>query len=110
MPNVLQPSLANTANAKTVTESGAAPYATDLLQRGQAFTTAATPVYEGQLTTGPSQYQNQAWQGLANLTVPKNITEAGNQLGTSQPSNRIFLTTLPSSPQVHLGQQKPRST
>jgi hypothetical protein len=81
MPNILQPSLSNTASEKTVTSSGATPYATNLLQRGQAFTTAETPVYEGQLTTGPSQYQNQAWQGLANLTVPQNITAAGNQLG-----------------------------
>jgi len=81
MPNVLQPSLSNTPSYKNITETGAAPYATNLLQRGQAFTTAETPVYEGQLTTGPSQYQNQAWQGLANLTVPQNITAAGNQLG-----------------------------
>ena len=82
MPNIFQPSLSNTPTFKGITETPAAtPYATDLLQRGQAFTTAETPVYEGQLTTGPSQYQNQAWQGLANLTVPKNITEAGNQLG-----------------------------
>jgi hypothetical protein len=82
MPNILQPSLSNTPTYKQTSETtGIAPYATDLLQRGQAFTTAETPVYEGQLTTGPSQYQNQAWQGLANLTVPKNITEAGNQLG-----------------------------
>jgi len=82
MPNVLQPSLSNTPSYKNITETSAiTPYATDLLQRGQSFTTAETPVYEGQLTAGPSQYQNQAWQGLANLTVPKNITEAGNQLG-----------------------------
>jgi len=82
MPNILQPSLSNTPTTKTIAENATiTPYATDLLQRGQAFTTAETPVYGGQLTTGPSQYQNQAWQGLANLTVPKNITEAGNQLG-----------------------------
>jgi hypothetical protein len=80
---VLDPTLSTTPTSQTITgQSAATPYATDLLQRGQAFTTAETPVYEGQLTTGPSQYQNQAWQGLANLTVPKNITEAGNQLGT----------------------------
>jgi hypothetical protein len=82
MPNILQPSLSNTPSGVVQSEiSAITPYATDLLQRGQAFTTAETPIYEGQLTTGPSQYQNQAWQGLANLTVPTNITEAGNQLG-----------------------------
>jgi hypothetical protein len=82
MPNILQPSLSNTPSYKGITETSAVtPYVTDLLQRGQAFTTAETPTYEGQLTSGPSQYQNQAWQGLANLTIPKNITEAGTQLG-----------------------------
>ncbi len=82
MPNLLQPSLSNTPSYKNVTETGAAPYATDLLQRGQAFSKAETPVYEGQLTAGPSKLQEQAFTGIANLTIPKNITEAGNQLGT----------------------------
>jgi hypothetical protein len=82
MPNVFQPSLSNTPTSVQQSSIAAiTPYATDLLQRGQAFATAETPSYEGQLTTGPSGYQNQAWQGLANLTVPTNVTEAGNQLG-----------------------------
>jgi len=82
MPNILQPSLSNTPSYKNITETGASPYATDLLQRGQALSKAETPVYEGQLTTGPSKLQEQAFTGIANLTVPKSITEAGNQLGT----------------------------
>jgi len=93
MPNIFQPSLSNTPTYKSTTGTEAiTPYATDLLQRGQAFATAETPVYEGQLTTGPSEYQNQAWQGLANLTVPTNITEAGNQLGNiaSQQQNLSY--------------------
>ena len=93
MPNVFQPSLSNTPTYQSTTGTAAiTPYATDLLQRGQAFATAETPVYEGQLTTGPSEYQNQAWQGLANLTVPTNITEAGNQLGNiaSQQQNLSY--------------------
>jgi hypothetical protein len=82
MPNVFQPSISNTPSFKGIQETPAAtPFATDLLQRGKAFTTAATPTYEGQLTSGPSQYQNKAWEGLANLTVPQNLTAAGNQLG-----------------------------
>jgi hypothetical protein len=82
MPNPLQPSLSNTPTYVQKTETtGIAPYANDLLQRGQAFTTAETPVYGGQLTTGPSSLQNKAFEGIANLTIPKNLTEAGNQLG-----------------------------
>jgi len=82
MPNVLNPSLSNTPSYKgEESRPGLTPYAEDLLKRGQAYTNATTPVYGGQLTTGPSSYQNQAWRGLANLTVPRNITEAGNTLG-----------------------------
>jgi hypothetical protein len=93
MPNIFQPSLSNTPTYQSTTGTAAiTPYATDLLQRGQAFATAETPVYEGQLTTGPSELQNQAFQGLANLTIPTNITEAGNQLGNiaSQQQNLSY--------------------
>jgi len=80
MPNILQPSLSNTPTSKTFAENATVtPYATNLLQRGQAFTTAETPVYEGQLTTGPSQYQTQSWEGLANLALPQN-----SKFGTEQ--------------------------
>ena len=73
MPNIFQPSLSNTPSARSTSENATVtPYATDLLQRGQAFTTAETPTYAGKLTTGPSQYQNQAFQGIANLALPEN--------------------------------------
>ena len=73
MPNVLQPSLSNTPTSRQEdTITGIAPYTEDLLKRGQAFSTAATPVYTGQLTSGPAQYESQAWQGLANLALPEN--------------------------------------
>jgi hypothetical protein len=82
MPNVLNPSLSNTPNYKAEeSRPGVTPYAEDLLKRGQAYTNAPVPVYGGQLTTGPSSYQNQAWRGIANLTVPQNISAAGNALG-----------------------------
>jgi hypothetical protein len=73
MPNVLQPSLSNTPTSRQEdTITGIAPYAEDLLKRGQAFSTAATPAYTGQLTSGPSQYESQAWKGLSNLALPEN--------------------------------------
>ena len=80
MPNIFQPSLSNTPSARSTSENATVtPYATDLLQRGQAFTTAETPTYSGQLTTGPSKYQTQSWQGLANLALPEN-----SKFGTEQ--------------------------
>jgi hypothetical protein len=81
MTTVFDPSLSNTPSGKAVTTPGTAPYTEDLLKRGQALTSAPMPAYTGQLTTGPSNLQNQAWQGLANLTVPTNITAAGNEMG-----------------------------
>lgn len=49
----------------------AGPYVTDMLGKGQAL--AATPyqAYTGPLTAGPSQLQQQAFSGLASLTVPQ---------------------------------------
>jgi hypothetical protein len=73
MPNVLQPSLSNTPTSKQEdTITGIAPYTEDLLKRGQAFSTAETPVYKGQLTSGPAKYESEAWKGLANLALPEN--------------------------------------
>jgi hypothetical protein len=56
------------------------PYVSDLLNKTQALTDAGTPAYTGQLTAGPSTLQNQAWQGLASLTVPTALQNAGSNL------------------------------
>jgi hypothetical protein len=58
----------------------AQPYVSDLLGKTQAFTGQATPAYTGQLTSGPSYLQQQAWQGLSGLTLPEGLTEAGQNL------------------------------
>ena len=57
------------------------PYAQDVLQKGQALLNAGTPAYTGKMTAGPSELQQSAWNGLANLTLPKTMTEAGTRLG-----------------------------
>lgn len=48
----------------------AAPYVQNMLNQTQALTSAPMPEYTGQLTAGPSDLQNQAFQGLSNLTIP----------------------------------------
>ena len=48
----------------------AGPYVTGMLGRGQALATQPYEAYTGQLTAGPSQLQQQAFQGLAGLAVP----------------------------------------
>lgn len=48
----------------------AGPYVTEMLGRGKALADMPYQSYQGQLSAGPSNLQNQAFQGLANLTIP----------------------------------------
>lgn len=50
--------------------SWAAPYVTNMLGKGQALSNMPYTAYMGPLTAGQSALQTQAFQGLANLTVP----------------------------------------
>lgn len=59
----------------------AGPYVTDMLGRAQAYAQTPFQPYEGAFTAGPSNLQTQAFGGIAGLTVPQNITEAGKTLG-----------------------------
>jgi hypothetical protein len=57
--------------------SWAAPYITDYLSKTQALAKEPYQAYEGPLTAGPSALQTQAFQGIAGLTVPSSLTQAG---------------------------------
>jgi len=60
--------------AQTGSESSlsnwAGPYVTGMLAKGQAASNAPYQAYKGPLTAGTSGLQNQAFQGIAGLTVP----------------------------------------
>ena len=58
----------------------AQPYATNLLDKSNALLNAPTPQYTGEMAAGPSAIQNQAWQGLSNLTLPSSLMTAGTNL------------------------------
>jgi hypothetical protein len=62
------------AGKQTGTESSlsswAGPYVTEMLGRGQALASMPYQAYTGPLTAAPSALQNQAFAGLANLTLP----------------------------------------
>ena len=60
----------------------AGPYVTDMLGRAQAYAQTPFQPYEGAFTAGPSNLQTQAFGGIAGLTVPQNITQAGQTLGS----------------------------
>jgi hypothetical protein len=67
--------------SKTTTPSpDIQPYVKTVLDKGEALLNADIPAYTGQMTAGPSEYQTQAWQGLANLSLPSNLTTAGQDL------------------------------
>ena len=62
------------AGAQLSTESAlsnwAGPYVTDMLGKGQALSETPYQAYMGPLTAGASSLQNQAFQGIAGLTMP----------------------------------------
>jgi hypothetical protein len=72
-PNVAQKEF-DLTGARTGFESSlsnwAGPYVTEMLGRGMAVASQPYEAYTGQLTAGPSQLQQQAFQGLAGLAVP----------------------------------------
>lgn len=65
---------------QTGTESNlsnwAGPYVTEMLGRGQALASQPYQAYTGPLTAGQSGLQTQAFQGLANLTIPTEQMQA----------------------------------
>ena len=82
----------DTSNQQTIS-TYAQPYVSDLLGKTQALTDNANTSYTGQLTAGPSNIQNYAWQGLANLTLPEGLTGAGANLNDiSQQAQNLSFT------------------
>ncbi len=77
------------AGAQTGQESSlsnwAGPYVTDMLGRGQALANQGYQAYQGPLTAGPSDLQNQAFQGIGNLTVPTAEQTTFNQQSFTDP-------------------------
>jgi len=65
------------AGAQLSTESAlsnwAGPYVTDMLGKGQALSETPYQAYMGPLTAGASNLQNQAFQGIAGLTMPSTM-------------------------------------
>ena len=69
-----------TVGQQTGTESNlsnwAGSYVTDMLGKGQALSNKAYEGYTGPLTAGTSNLQDQAFQGLAGLTIPTDQMQA----------------------------------
>jgi len=73
------------ATPTSITQQSVTPYAQPLAQQivgqAQALGSKPMPQYTGELAAGPSSLQNQAWQGLANLTLPTGYATAASNLG-----------------------------
>jgi hypothetical protein len=69
-----------TVGLQTGTESNlsnwAGPYVTEMLGKGEALASQDYQGYGGPLTAGTSNLQDQAFQGLANLTIPTDQMQA----------------------------------
>ena len=69
-----------TVGQQTGTESNlsnwAGSYVTDMLGKGQALSNKDYEGYDGALTAGTSSLQNQAFEGLAGLTIPTEQMQA----------------------------------
>ncbi len=76
---------ANLVGQQTGTESSLSnyvgPYVTEMLGRGQALAGMPFQAYTGPLTAAPTALQQQAFTGLANLTVPT------SQMGAFTPAS-----------------------
>ncbi len=64
------PNVGQQTGTESSLSSWAGPYVTEMLGRGQALSGTPYQAYTGPLTAGSSALQNQAFQGLANLTIP----------------------------------------
>ncbi len=59
----------------------AGPYVTNMLGQGQALAGQPYAAYEGPLTAGTSPLQQQAFSGIAGLSLPSEMTQAGQAAG-----------------------------
>lgn len=87
----------------------AGPYVTEMLGRGQALASQPYQAYTGPLTAGASNLQNQAFQGLASLTVPTEQMQAFTpQQFTAADAQRLMNPYLEASlaPQIAEAQRQ----
>ena len=63
----------------------AEPYVTEMLGKGQALASTPYEAYTGALTAGPSELQNQAYEGIGSLAMPT-ASIAGDFTGSTAQS------------------------
>jgi len=80
---------AGSANASTLSE-WAGPYVTSMLGKTQALSEQPYQTYQGPLTAGPSDLQQNLFQGLGNINIPQNYGQSlSNQGAYTPPSMNV---------------------
>ena len=69
-PTVSDPLAGKQVGTESSLSNWAGPYVTEMLGRGQALASMPYQGYTGPLTAGSSALQNQAFSGIAGLTIP----------------------------------------
>ena len=67
---VADPLVGSQTGAESSLSNWAGPYVTEMLGKGQALGNEGYNAYMGPLTAGTSDLQNQAFQGIGNLSIP----------------------------------------
>jgi len=84
------------------------PYVTDMLGKGQALSNTGYQGYGGALTAGASGLQNQAFQGLAGLTVPTSQMGGFDANRIQQMMNPYLMASL--QPQIDSANRQAQMT
>lgn len=71
--NIPAPVTGQQTSTESALSTWAGPYVTDMLGKGQALSETPYQAYMGPLTAGSSDLQNQAFQGVAGLTLPSTM-------------------------------------
>ena len=82
-PTIPDPLAGQQLSTESSLSNWAGPYVTNMLGKGQALSETPYQAYMGPLTAGASSLQNQAFQGVAGLTLPQNMGAFNPQSFTS---------------------------
>ena len=83
----------------------AGPYVTTMLGQAQAVANQPYQTYQGPLTAGPSDIQNQLFSGIGGLTLPQNYGASMSNAGAYAPPNTNVPTQVQSVSQAANGTQ-----
>ena len=95
-----------TAGGESSLSTWVGDYVTDMLGKGQALADMGYQGYGGQMTAGPTQLQQQAFEGVAGLTLPDNMGTFTPQQFTADTASQYMNPYLQQSLDPQLAEAK----